>query len=157
PAWGGLTAQSITRADVRAMMGRIDAPILANQVLASASAIFNWAVRQELLSNNPCRGIERNATVSRERVLSDAELPLFWTAFDKADLPGMALQVLLLTGQRPGEVTHMRHDQIADGWWSLPGAPDAKTGWPGTKNGATHRVWLPQPVQDIIAGLNIGD
>jgi integrase len=25
------------------------------------------------------------------------------------------------------------------------------------KNGVTHRVWLPQSVQDIIAGLNIGD
>jgi len=67
------------------------------------------------------------------------------------------LQVLLLTGQRPGEVTHMRHDQITDGWWTLAGAPDAELGWPGTKNAANHRVWLPQPVRDIIAGLNYGD
>ena len=51
----------------------------------------------------------------------------------------------------------MRHDQITHGWWTLPGAPDAERGWPGTKNGATHRVWLPQPVRDIIAGLNYGD
>jgi integrase len=157
PAWGSLTAQSITRADVRAIMGKIGAPITANQVLASASAIFTWAVKQELLPNNPCRGVERNATVSRERVLSDGELPLFWQAFGKADLPGIALQVLLLTGQRPGEVTHMRHDQIADGWWTLPGAPDAETQWPGTKNGQTHRVWLPQPVREIIAGLKYVD
>src|SRR5262249_28921216 len=28
---------------------------------------------------------------------------------------------------------------------------------PGTKNGASHRVWLAQPVRDIIAGLNYGD
>jgi integrase len=157
PAWGGLTAQSITRSDVRAMMGKIGAPILANQTLAAASAIFGWAVRQEILTNNPCRGIERNATVSRERVLSDTELPLFWKAFAGAGLPGVALQVLLLTGQRPGEVTHMRYDQITDGWWTLPGAPDANTGWPGTKNAQSHRIWLPQSVQDIIAGLNIGD
>jgi len=32
-------------------------------VLASASAIFTWATKQELLANNPCRGVERNATV----------------------------------------------------------------------------------------------
>jgi integrase len=138
-------------------MSKIDAPILANQVLASASAIFTWATKQELLANNPCRGVERNATVSRDRVLSDTELPLFWQAFSEAGVPGMALQVLLLTGQRPGEVTHMRHDQITDGWWTLPGAPDAERGWPGTKNGATHRVWLPQPVRDIIAECNCGD
>jgi hypothetical protein len=47
----------------------------------------------------------------------------------------------------------MRHDHIANGWWTLPGAPDAATGWPGTKNAQTHRVWLPQPVPE----LNIGD
>jgi integrase len=84
-------------------------------------------------------------------------VPLFWQAFSEAGVHGMALQVLLLTGQRPGEVMHMRHDQITDGWWTLPGAPDAEHGWPGTKNGATHRVWLPQPVRDIIAELNYGD
>jgi integrase len=140
------------------MMGKMgDAPVLANRVLASASAIFTWATKQELLANNPCRGVERNATVSRERVLSDTEVPLFWRAFGAAGEPGMALQVLLLTGQRPGEMTHMRYDQITDGWWTLPGAPDAETGWPGTKNGQTHRVWLPQSVQDIITKLNIGD
>ena len=142
---------------MRSVMSKINGPILANQVLASASAIFTWATKQELLANNPCRGVERNATVSRERVLSDAEVPLFWQLFSEAGAPGMALRVLLLTGQRPGEVTHMRHDQITEGWWTLPGVPDANTGWPGTKNGATHRVWLPQPVRDIIAGLNYGD
>ena len=157
PAWGALRANTITRADVRSIMSKINGPILANQVLASASAIFTWATKQELLANNPCRGVERNATASRERVLSDAEVPLFWQLFSEAGVPGMVLQVLLLTGQRPGEVTHMRHDQITDGWWTLPGAPDAEHKWPGTKNGAYHCVWLPQPVRDIIAGLNYGE
>jgi integrase len=157
PVWGGLSAQTITRADVRAMMSKIDGPVAANQVLASASAIFSWAVKQELLTNNPCRGIERNITASRERVLNDAELKLFWEAFDKADLPGMALKVLLLTGQRPGEVRHMRFEHVAEGWWCMPGLPDAATQWPGTKNAQTHRVGLPQAVCDIIAELNYED
>ena len=46
----------------------------------------------------------------------------------------------------------MRHEHIADGWWMLPGAPDLKTGWLGTKNTASHRVWLTEPVRAIIAG-----
>jgi integrase len=74
--------------------------VLHNQVLASTSAIFTWASRQEILLHNPCRGVERHATVSRERVLSDAEVPLFWNAFSNAG----ALKTLLLLGQRPGEV-----------------------------------------------------
>jgi integrase len=157
PLWGGLAANTITRSDVRAMMGKIDKPALANQVVKAASAIFTWAMRQELLSNNPCRGVEHNATTSRERVLADTEVPLFCQAFSKAGTAGAALQVLLLTGQRPGEIRAMRFDQVVDGWWTLPGKADVATGWPGTKNAQTHRVWLPKPVQEIIAGLNIGD
>ena len=43
PAWGKLKAADISRADVKAMMRRIEAPVLANQALAAASAIFSWA------------------------------------------------------------------------------------------------------------------
>jgi integrase len=91
--------------------------------------------------------------MSRERVLSDTEVPMFWRAFCDAGLSGVALQVLLLTGQRPGEVANMRWEHLADGWWTMPGATDTKNGWPGTKNGATHRVWLPQQVRQMLAEL----
>ena len=62
PRWGKLQAASITRGDVRTMMSRIEAPVLANQVLAAASAIFSWATKQEIIAANPCRGVERNET-----------------------------------------------------------------------------------------------
>src|SRR5262249_51266000 len=128
--------------------------IIANQTLAAASAIFSWAIKQEIVTVNPCRGVERNETKSRERVLSDTEIPLFWSAFDDTGLVrSSALKVLLLSGQRPGEVAHMRLEHIADGWWTMPGIPDPKLGWPGTKNAATHRVWLPTAAQEIIAEL----
>jgi integrase len=157
PKWGKLDAKTITRADVRSIMAKIDGPMAANQVVKSASAIFSWAVKQELLTTNPCVGVEHNDTTSRNRVLSDSEMPLFWEAFGKAGLPGAALRVLLLTGQRPGEVRCMRHDQIVDGWWNLPGPKDEAKGWPGTKNSENHRVWLPQQVRTIIAELNCDD
>jgi integrase len=155
PRWGKLQAASITRGDVRTMMSRIEAPVLANQVLAGASAIFSWAVKQEIISGNPCRGVERNETRSRERVLSDTEVPRFWTAFDNAGLvASSALKTILLTGQRPGEVSHMRREHIVDGWWEMPGEPVPALGWPGTKNGASHRVWLPKAAQALLAELD---
>jgi integrase len=103
---------------------------------------------------NPCHNIERHPTKSRERVLSASELPLFWKQFDTAGLMrSMTLKTILLTGQRPGEVGHMRTEHIADGWWTLPGQQVPELDWPGTKNGQSHRVWLPKPVLDIIAEL----
>jgi integrase len=157
PRWGKLQAAGIVRADVKALMASIKAPILGNQVLAAVSAIFSWAIKQEILSSNPCKRVERHAVTSRDRVLADSEVPRFWNAFDVAGpIVAAALKVLLLTGQRPGEVTHMRREHIVDGWWEMPGKPVPELGWPGTKNGASHRVWLPAPVRGIIAVLTTG-
>ena len=157
PRWGKLRAADVTRSDVRAMVARITSPSVANQVLAAASAIFAWAIKEEFggVAVNPCKGVSRNATASRERVLSDGEIPKFWQAFDDAGLVrGSALKMILLTGQRPGEVRHLHHEHLVDGWWTMPGAPDKVTGWSGTKNGETHRVWLPPPAVALLSDLN---
>jgi integrase len=157
PRWAKLEAKSISRADVKALLGGFVAPVLANQVLAAASAVFSWGVKEEVVALNPCRGVDRNATKSRERILADSEVPLFWKAFDDTGLiASAALKTILLTGQRPGEVAHMRREHLKDGWWEMPGEPVAKLGWLGTKNAQAHRVWLSAPVQTIIAELGDG-
>lgn len=156
PRWNKLLAADITRGDVRAAIARLETPAVQNQVLASASAIFAWAVKNEVagIRVNPCTGVDRNVLPSRDRVLSDSELPIFWNAFEDAGpIRGLALKLILLTGQRPGEVQHMRREHIVDGWWELPGAPDPKTEWPGVKNGNSHRVWLPTPAMDLLREL----
>jgi integrase len=155
PYWGKLLPANITRDDVKAMITRIEAPVVANQTLAAASAIFNWAIREEIagVKVNPCSKVKGNETRSRERVLTESELPRFWAAFDKAGLGGTALKLILLTGQRPGEVTHMRSEHIDSGWWTMPGGPVVALGWPGTKNAQTHRVWLPRKAQALLAEL----
>ena len=152
--WGKLQAASISRSDVKAVMVRIEAPVVANQTLAAASAVFTWAMKEELIASNPCRGVDRNPTKSRERVLADSEVLLFWKAFDDAGLVvGSALKAILLTGQRPGEVAHMRREHNKDGWWEMPGETVQTMGWPGTKNAQAHRVWLPAPVQALLAEM----
>jgi integrase len=153
PRWGKLQAVTITRGDVKQMMARVSAPIVANQTLAAVSAIFSWGVKEEIVAANPCKLVARNPTRSRERVLADSEVPLFWKAFDGAALAGIALKMILLTGQRPGEMIHMRREHIKDGWWEMPGEPVPALGWFGTKNGQAHRVWLSKPAQTLLAGL----
>jgi integrase len=145
PRWGFLDIGSIRRADVKAAIATITAPVLANQVLAAASPIFSWAVRQEIIATNPCTGVERHETTSRERVLSDAEIVAFWPELSPP------LRMVLLTGQRPGEVAHLHQAHVVDErWWVMPGAPDPKTAWPGTKNKQAHRVWLSEPVLGLL-------
>jgi integrase len=150
PRWGKLQASAITRGDIKQLMAKIDKPILANQVLAAVSAIFSWGLKEEIVTANPCKLVERNPVKSRERVLTGSELSLFWKAFGDLDpVRGPALKAILLLGQRPGEIAHMRVEHIRDNWWEMPGAPIADA-WPGTKNKQDHRVWLPKAVQQLI-------
>ena len=151
--WGNLKATEITRAHVRGLVGKlsIDRPILANSVRAAISAVFTFAVSEEVVAVNPCKGVAENPTQSRERVLSETEIPLFWKACKSVHpVKGAALKAILLTGQRPGEICHMRREHIRDGWWEMPGKPVPELGWPGTKNGSSHRVWLSAKVRELI-------
>src|SRR5262249_44475223 len=148
PRWAKLDIGNIRRADVKAAMAAVAAPVLANQVLAAASAIFSWAARQEIIAANPCAGVEKNDTTSRERILSDAEIAAFWPHLSAA------LKMVLLTGQRPGEVAHLHRAHVVDDrWWVMPGAPDLKTDWPGTKNAQSHRVWLSEPAHELLRDM----
>jgi integrase len=157
PRWANLPAAGITRSDVKAALAQIASTSTATQTLRAAGAVFSWAVKEEAanVKVNPCQRIDAHESQSRERVLSDSEIPQFWRAFDHAGFVQSAiLKTILLTGQRPGEVRHMHRRHIVDGWWEMPGAPVPELKWPGTKNGQSHRVWLPHAVQSIIAGMD---
>jgi integrase len=145
PRWAKLS--SVTRRDVEVMHASIEKPVLANQVIAAASAIFNWAVKKAIITINPCVGVDRNKTKARERVLSESEVALFWP---KLNPP---LRMILLTGQRPGEIEHLCKEHIIGGWWEMPGDPVPELDWPGTKNARSHRVWLSEPAQALLSDL----
>jgi integrase len=154
PRIGALPASGVTRNDVKNLLSRIEAPILSNQVLASTSAVFSWAIREQIVAVNPCVLIKGNPTRARERIMSDSEVPKFWKEFDDLGIEGMALKMVLLTGARPGEIVNMRSEHVVDNVWTLPGRPDEKTGWLGTKNGQTLKLPLSKPAQAIIAELD---
>jgi integrase len=104
-----------------------------------------------IVAINPCEGIDDNPTNSRDRILSESEVPLFWKACDSIDpLKALTLKVALLVGQRSGELRHMHRAHVKDGWWLMPGLAVDKPKWPGTKNSLHHRVWLSRPVIELI-------
>jgi integrase len=168
--FNSMKVTEIGRADVKAVLGPIAAKTapLAGQVQAAMSAVFQWGIEEALvITSNPCRQIKRTRAVKRERILSNDELKNFYLAFGalsqrwdnalslRRDNVGVALKVLLFTGQRPGEVAAMNHSQIRDGWWEMDGEP--KGLWPGTKNKMRHRVWLPRVVQDCLTHVGKTD
>jgi integrase len=142
--WRGRKLDSISRGDIRALLDSVSAPIMANRLHGLVSRFFNWAVALDLLTNSPVAGIRRPfAEKSRDRVLADAELRGLWLAAESIGYPfGPLIQLLVLTGQRRGEVAGMRWDEIAGDVWTLPKER--------TKNGKLHTVPLSRQALAII-------
>jgi len=109
-------------------------------------------MKRDAVRANPFASLAITKTIAkRERVLSDVELAEIWHAAADAVQPyGTIVRLLILTGQRRGEVGGMRWDEISDNLatWSLPGER--------TKNGAPHAVPLSALVRDILERLLLG-
>src|SRR6516225_4451545 len=128
---------------------RMKGASMTSRTAAYGRAAFAWAMKRDAVRANPFASLAVAKTIAkRERVLSDVELADIWHAATDAGQPyGTIVRLLILTGQRRGEVGGMRWEEISDdlATWSLPGER--------TKNGAPHSVPLSALVRDILERL----
>ena len=161
PLFGSIPISEIQRRDVIRLMDAVvdrGSPVMANRLRATLSKFYSWANSRDLTQNNPCNGIIRpTKELSRDRILSEDEISLFWQAsnslLDKTGALspyGRYFQFLLLSAQRRSEVAEMRYEEIDDDTWKIP----AK--W--TKNEKSHSVPLTPLMKKIIGSeqQNIG-
>lgn len=141
PAWGTKKARDVTRRDVVLLLDSIvdrGAQIAANRTLALIRKMFNFGVSRSILEFNPCTGVQAPSPErQKDRVLSDEEIVRFWHALETASMSQTAklvLRTMLVTGQRLGEVTQLRREQLDGDWWTIPASV--------AKNGKAHRVPL---------------
>src|SRR5262249_38304770 len=122
-SWKGRTVHEIERRHIRELVQEIaeDRPVMANRALAHLSKFFNWLCEQDILKASPCAGVKQPAKEqARDRVLSDDEIRALWNACEEIGYPaGPAIKLLLLTGQRRGEVFDMRRGEINGDVWTL--------------------------------------
>lgn len=152
PDWQNRDLQAISRQDILGILDAIvarGAPSAAIHAYAAIRKFFTWCVERDLVEISPCLHLKPPAKKhSRERVLSDDELVKLWKASREIGYPfGAIFQLLLLTGQRRGEVVGMRWTEIElkQGMWTIPGAR--------TKNGKAHSVPLTPRVRAILKAL----
>lgn len=125
PAWGDTPIRDIGRGDVMRLLDRIETEkgiYARNRRLALIRHLFNFALDRELVDVNPAARIKMLAETARERVLSDAELVEVWRAAGLLTAPGGALvRMLVLTGQRRGEVAQTTWPEIdeSDALWTI--------------------------------------
>lgn len=148
--WGERNIKDIQRREVIDMLdgiadsGRV---VTANRVRAYLNTFLGWCVERDIIPLSPATGVKPVAKeASRERVLSDDELRWFLRACEIEGQPwGTLGKMLLLTGQRLGEVVGITDEELNRDTWSMPAAR--------TKNGRAHDVPLSQPVKDLLENM----
>jgi integrase len=139
PRLGNMLVSAVTRSDIRKIAQSMDStPIMANQVLAAASTMFNYAMSCDefRVTSNPCKGITRNQTKDRERTATAEEIAKVWP-----HMPDVC-KLIMLTGLRPGEAMKIRSDWIEGGFINLPAAV--------MKGGVPHDVPIFPAIEPLI-------
>jgi integrase len=153
PEWKGKLLTAIDRDDVMELIQKVKKRhglYMANRVLAHVRKLFNWAALQpRMLKSTPIvRGMAQKGEKARDRVLSDDELRALWKAAETLPSPfKQYVQLLMLTGQRVGEIKALE--------WSEINRDDALIEFSSAKykNGRPHVVPMSPMVAEIVKTL----
>jgi len=149
PAWGKCGVGDIRRRDVIEILEKIatDRPVMANRAKSALSHFFHWLADRDVIAASPCVGIKApTQATSRDRVLSDDEIRQLWQAADSLDSrAGTCIKLLILTGQRRGEIAKLK-------WTELDG--DVLLLSPSRMKGkAAHALPLPKQAVTLITAM----
>ena len=119
------TFENIRARDIHTILDNLkDTPSEAEHTFRVARTFFNFALKRRLLKENPCAGIDEPPKGKpRERVLSDEELAKVWHRAAEVGYPyGAIVQLLILTGQRRGEIAALKRGWIGEHTITIPAA-----------------------------------
>ena len=142
-----LPLAEIDRRTIAVLLGQIETasgPIARNRLRSSLSSFFAWAIQEGLNEVNPVQGTGKSDEEnSRDRVLTQDEIKALWRNLGE-DKFGDIVRLLLLTGQRRGEISALAWSEVdlAKGTIILPPAR--------TKNNRQHELPLSRQALAII-------
>jgi integrase len=122
-------------------------PVEQNHAFAAARTLFRFCVRRGLITRSPMEGMTLPARVqTRERVLTDPELATVFKAAAKVGYPfGSIVQLLILTGQRKGEIALLEWGWIRDKTITIPASV--------AKNHREHTIPFSDLTVDVLAQI----
>jgi integrase len=151
PRWANRPAADITKRDVldvREIIAK-NGMVEANRNMALIQRMYNWAAEQALLEANPAQRIPPFPEQARQRVLTEQEIRVFWTAtFKLSPEMGAIYRLKLITGQRSCEVESMRWQDMDGSWWTIPAHLTKEKDRP-------HRVFLTGLAREELDRLTV--
>jgi integrase len=144
-----MPATAFAKQDLRAIRDALvvsGRPATANKLLVGVGTMLRWASEEDKVALNFAPAIRKTPPVARARVLARAEIAAIWRACpdlgntEIARSYGRAVRFLLVTAQRRGEVTSLRHGDIIDGRWRQQ----------HNKSDRPHSLDLPPLARDLV-------
>lgn len=136
----------LTRADI---MGAIEplrpTPSEQQHAFVAIRTMMNWCVKQGIIETSPVPRLTFK-TAARTRILADNELKIVWNRAEEYGYPyGSIVQLLMLTGQRRGEIAGLRRSWIENNEIVFPAG--------FTKNNREHRIPFGPVTQAVLDAL----
>lgn len=148
PKWRKTHLSDLTAHDIGRVIDKLkDTPSQANHAFVALRAVLGFAVRRHYLPHHLMDGMQLpSRPTARTRVLSRDELALVLRATTTLGNPyGTIVRLCVLTGQRRGEIAHLRRAYVSDDLVTLPATL--------VKNNREHTFPIGQMAQAIIAAL----
>lgn len=119
--FAGTKLSDITPQDVQAKVRKLDyAPAEQQHAFVVVRAFLNWAHGKHYVNESPMLRMKPpHSYKPRERILTDEELGKVWNAAGD-DNYGKIVKLLILTGQRLGEIAQLSPDMLHDDRITLP-------------------------------------
>ena len=121
------------------------AKVQANRMLSLISSMYDFAIDEEWVENNPAWRMKKNKIAKRDRYLTADELPRWLQAVNTVrPAPRDFFKLCLYTGQRGGNVRAMRWCELdlKEGTWTIAGED--------FKNGEGQLFALTNPAIEIL-------
>ncbi len=152
PKWGNRQATDLRANDLTEITDSLRTagkPMAAHRVYETANRIFNWAIGRGDIESSPFAVMKPPIKKKpRGRALKEHEIKALWPALTGLAYPfGPIQQLLLLLGQRRGEVAEMQWPEVdlKKREWTIPAER--------SKNDSEHIVPLPDAAIDILDSL----
>jgi integrase len=174
-AFGTTRLSEISKRQIAQKLEKLNkTPSQRAHALVICKMFFRWAIESGYLDVDPTAAFKRSRQKRRGRVLSDEELVRIWRACEQAEaskdhyratlVPSEAqvsadtpprlpasyctiVKLLLISGQRRGEIAGLRTSFVDGTVVSLPNAL--------TKNGREHVFPLPNLAAEILRGVEV--
>ncbi|MBR1146697.1 integrase family protein [Bradyrhizobium sp. AUGA SZCCT0431] len=122
----------IKHSDIERRLLKIKARSEHNHALQNAKTFFTWAHKRRYISDNPTIGFSQHKVAHRARVLTDSELQCLWKATETPTIYHTIIRLLILTGQRKGEIAALRPEYYSHNQQTICLPSEV------TKNGREH-------------------